>query len=257
VHALRELQLDCYRAFADGSHRCLLAQLTGVDPTVGIGIYTNNLLETRRKTLAASYPVVLSLVGEPCFRTLARDYGQDHPSTSGNLAGFGAHFPALLDRFYDGGRFAYLGDVARLEWACEAAIVAADAPPLDLGSLAGIPEERLGELRLHLHPSCRLVASRYPILTIWLANTEGRDDAIDLGVAEQVLVSRGGQGLALYPISVSDAAFVDALLGGHDLATACDRAESAAAGFDPAAALTWLARARLLVAPSPTQHINS
>lgn len=251
MHALRELQADCYRAFADGCHRSLLAQLAGADPTVGIAIYSNNLLEIRRKTLAASYPVVQRLVGEPCFRTLARDYGQDHPSTSGNLARFGAGFPALLDRLYAGGRFAYLGDVARLEWACEEAFIAGNAQPLDLKSLAGIPEAELGSLRLYLHPSCRLVDSRYPILAIWLANTEDRDGVIDLDVAERVLVARTGERLALYPITACHAAFIDALLHGHDLEQACNRGQSISEGFDPAAVLTWLAQTRLLVEPTP------
>lgn len=256
MHALRELQAECYRAFAEGSHRCLLAQLTGADPGLGILIYTNNLLETRRKTLAATYPVVLRLVGESCFRTLAHDYGQDYPSRSGNLAGFGTHFPELLERLYSGGTFGYLSDVARLEWACEEAFVAGNASPLDLASLAHIPEERLGSLRLQLHPTCRLVMSRYPILSIWRANTEGRDDMIDLHVPERVLVARSGQQLELYPVSASGAAFIGALLDGQDLDTACARAESAEVGFDPAEVLTWLARVGLLVEPTQNQLIT-
>jgi len=248
VHGLRELQKRCYDVFVGGDEQRLEGLILGADPASGIAIYQNNALETFTKTLTATYPVISRLVGPACFRTLSRDYMRERPSTSGNLARFGAAFPEFLDAIYRDGRFDYLMDVARLEWACEEAAVAADATRLDLTALSQVPESALPELRLSLHPSCRLIASIYPILTIWRANLDERDEDIPLDRSERVLVARSSD-VELHPLSREFARFIGALLEGSTLAHACQLAELDVAGFDPAPVLTWLARQGLLVEP--------
>jgi hypothetical protein len=68
--------------------------------------------------------------------------------------------------------------VARLEWAIDEANRAADsdlAADAVLAALSQVPAEALPELRLGLEPSCRLVASAFPLLRIWQVNQPGYD----------------------------------------------------------------------------------
>ena len=71
----------------------------------------------------------------------------------GDLQRFGCRFPAYLEHCYANSEYDYLPDVARLEWACEEVRTSPDAGSLNLGGLAGIPQERYPELGFWLHPA--------------------------------------------------------------------------------------------------------
>ena len=91
--SLRELQQNAYRAIVledDARGRGLNVSR--------LSVYRNNARETFRKTLAATYPVVRRLVGEQCFRGLARSYSHDFPSRSGDLGRYGAELATLLEK---------------------------------------------------------------------------------------------------------------------------------------------------------------
>lgn len=240
---LLELQRRCYDAFVLGRTESIASLVANDASMAGVCIYQNNALEVFRKTLAAAFPVVARLTGPDCFRTLSRDYMQACPSRSGNLEGFGARFASFLAATYRHTDYAYLSDVARLEWACEEALCAADAPPLDAARLANVAPDAVRSLEFQLHPSCRLVSSPWPVLSIWRANNaEVADERIihlDAG-AEAVLVCRTADGLMLHPLPSADAAFVAAFQDGAHLAGACDAAAGTDPGFDPGPSLRRL-----------------
>jgi hypothetical protein len=244
---LRELQVRCHEAFARDDVAALAPFVRGgrLSPSARVSIYRNNAREIFRKALAASYPTVAALVGHDCFRTLARDYVLSHESRSGNLIDFGEAFPELLTSLYGGGEFAYLPDVARLDWAMERAYHAADAAPTDLALLAAVPAERRDELRFVLHPALQLVASRYPIYSIWRMHQPSvESDVVRLDAgAEHVLVARYHDEVVLRLLNASDLEFITSLRNGNALAEA-----AASAAIDPTAALTLLAQLEQLVA---------
>src|SRR5689334_21117181 len=62
----------------------------------GLQVYRNNVFASLTEALAAVYPVVKRLVGEPFFNQLARRFIRRHPSRSGNLHDFGAELPAFI-----------------------------------------------------------------------------------------------------------------------------------------------------------------
>ena len=139
MHSLREVQTGFRAALFDEA--CSLdsgASALGIPAAVRLEVYRNNLRETARKTLAASYPVVARLVGQTCFRNLARAYVSRFPSRCGDLATFGREFPRLLESFYARGSFAYIAGVAALEWALVESEAAPEAEPLDLARLSGL-----------------------------------------------------------------------------------------------------------------------
>jgi hypothetical protein len=245
---LREIQQLAYRAivleegapFPAGSRDSRVT-------TARLAVYRNNARENFHKTLAVTYPVVQRLVGELCFRGLARSYMRDFPSRSGDLGQFGAELATLLDIYYRDTAFGYLADVARLEWAVAEAETAADALPFDLLHLASVSADDCAELRFALRGPVRLLSSLFPVFTIWEANQSADVRPVTLSNGpEHVLVTRGASGVQLHRLDTGTFAFARSLADGESLADACGAGEAAADGFDAATALKTLAQFEVL-----------
>jgi hypothetical protein len=208
-----------------------------------IGIYRNAVFANYRNALRASFPVVRRLVGEPFFNAAVDAFVQAHPSVSGDLNVYGDAFGEFLGSYPHAADLPYLADVARLEWAVDEAQRAADrvsAPDDVLAALAATPPERLPPTRLRLDPSCRLVASDFPILRIWQANQPGHenDDLVSLDEgADTLLVRRGADGVAVARTCAGEHAFLAALATGAPFGAALDAARGVDADFDLGAAL--------------------
>lgn len=140
-------------------------------------IYRRNLLANLGGALAATYPVVLRLVGEAFFGEAARQFVLAFPSRSGDLNQYGAQFPEFLAGYPHASGLAYLADVARLEWACHESYHAADAASLDFAALARVSAADHPRIRFSLHPAARLVRSAHPVAAIWEANQPHNDGA--------------------------------------------------------------------------------
>lgn len=184
---LRELQQDFAAAFretgVDGpaARRVLaaLAPMGDVPPTRSLDVYRRSVRAAVAQALAELFPVCAELVGEDCFRAIARHHGLEHVSRHPDLARLGESLPALIPRlgFLDG--VPYLADMARLELALQHAAVAPDAPPVaDPERIADALGERPDAWRLVLAPSATLIRTEHPIRAIWNAHREPeRDDS--------------------------------------------------------------------------------
>jgi len=168
VPSLAELQADFAAALADPTLPAPAGSGRRFDA------HRNNRAVSLIEALEASFPVVRRLVGNDFFRAAAKAYIRRHPPRTPVLLLYGETFGAFLEGFEPARGVAYLGDVARLEWARLNAFHAADAEPLSLARLAEVPQERLADLRFTLHPSLQLLASRWPVASLW-AVTGGSD----------------------------------------------------------------------------------
>src|SRR6476661_3449154 len=139
--------------------------------------------------LAARYPVINRLVGEESFRTVAYQYLLKEPPSAAMPQVFGATFPAFLRNIRQGASTEYLADIADLECAVAAAHHAAEARPVHASALSTLAPDRFDRFRMTLHPSLHLVASRFPVITIWGAN-RGGNGVIECWGAEAALVAR-------------------------------------------------------------------
>lgn len=199
--SLREVQQGFGEAIARGDFRAIAPHVVpnGLDPAARLRIYRNNHRETSVVALRSTYPVIERLVGAEYFRQAVFDYLAEHPSRSGCLDFLGQHWPSFLARRFEDTAYAYLADVARLEWACHEVLMASDHPPLDLEKLRAVPADRYPSLVFLLHPAVRLVESRYPVLRIWRANQPESDasEQIHLDEPERVLLTRAGDRVEL------------------------------------------------------------
>ncbi len=198
----------------------------GPDAARRFGIYHNNVNASLSAALAARFPVVERLVGEEFFRATALLFVERHPPRSPVLSKYGARFPDFLDRFEPVAALPYLGDVARLEWARAVAYHAADDHAINIASLSAMPADRLPDVRMTFHASTRVVASDYPIVSIWRTNTHdvvvrkiGPDPA-----AEAALVSRPALDVLVTPLPRGAARLIASLAEGSTLGTAAQDA---------------------------------
>ncbi|EEG09257.1 HvfC/BufC N-terminal domain-containing protein [Pseudogulbenkiania ferrooxidans] len=215
----------------------------------GLAVYRNNYRVGLIDTLAYAYPVLGQLVGEEFFRALAREYVKHHASHSGNLHRYGAALGDFLDSFEHVRHLPYLADVARLEWRVHHSYYAADSTTPDLAVLATLEPERWGELRFELADDVAVVASSWPIATLWLAHQP--DSGVPLperlgDSAETALVTRSAGTVSVERLDSAPAAFLLALQQGVTLEAATDAALRLGPSFDLQALLGQLLQRNLL-----------
>ena len=234
--SLRELEQAFASAILDDAPSVIRHVNDGTFPAARhLQVYRHNTFANLTDALAAVYPVVRRLVGEPFFEQSADGFIRRHPPRSGNLHDFGATFADFLTAFPGADNLAYLPDVARLEWACHQAFHAAEAAPLALDALGAVPPDSYGALVFQLHPSSRLLASAYPMLRIWQVNQPGFDGDptvnLDQG-AERLLVVRAGITVEIEKLDAGEYTLLSAFSASRTLAAASDEAHAADARFD-------------------------
>src|SRR5215471_10873591 len=139
--------------------------LVGPDGEPGVkrfAVYRNNVVVGLTETLKDAFPVVHRIVGADFFRVMARSYVMVEPPHSPILLDYGAGFPDFIRQFEPAAVLPYLADVARIERAWTEACHAAEACPIDPSAFTAISADWLPAIRLELHPSLRLVRSRFP-----------------------------------------------------------------------------------------------
>jgi hypothetical protein len=205
-------------------------------------VYRNNVLVGLIDALRANFPAVARIVGEDFFRAMARGFVRRNPPVSPILLDYGGVFPDFVAGFAPADSLPYLADVARIERAWLEAYHSPERTPLSPASFAAVPIEEVSDLCLDLHPSLRIVRSRFPALTIWGMNLgDGVPGPVDLDAGhEDGLVLRPAADVEVYAIPPGGADVVATLAGGGSLGEALRSALIAAPAFDLAAHLAGL-----------------
>jgi len=220
-------------------------------PTVQrFAVYRNNIVAGLTETLKVDFPAVCRIIGEDFFAAMARVYIVQHPPRSPVLLEYGGYFATFIDNFGPAESLPYLGDVARIERGWLEAYHASEATPLHPSALASVPSEQLHGIRFRLHPSVRLIRSKFPAFTIWSTNIEGgTPTAVDLGAGgENVLVSRSAAEIEIRRLSDGGVEFIRSVAEGN---TTCKAARAALAfdcSFDLSTMLTGMIEAGTFVA---------
>lgn len=202
-------------------------------------VYRNNVTVSLIDALEAGFPVVAKLIGAENFRNIAREYLRTEPPASPLMMLYGAGFPAFLASFPPLAKYAYLPDVARLEYALRESYHAADHTPIAPEALGEVAPEALERVRLTLAPSLRLLASPWPVHALWLYNmTEGAPKP--QASAQSVLITRASFDPEPLLLPQGADSFIAALQAGAPLGEAAETAAEAAPEFDLGAALGLL-----------------
>jgi hypothetical protein len=212
-------------------------------------VYRNNVVVGLIEALRASFPATRSIVGEEFFWAMARDYVVLEPPTSPVLFHYGDRFPDFIAQFEPAGTLPYLADVARIERAWTEAYHAPDQQALGADALAGTQSYRISDLCLMLHPSLRIVRSRFPSVRIWRMNVgDGLASPVDLeSGGEDALVVRPNGNVGVRSLPPGVASFVSSLAEGKTLMRATEAALNESYSFELSSNLAVLIAAGVFV----------
>lgn len=234
LRAQRAFLAAIYDAAEEGAAVPLLAGSAERNRAL-LQLYRGNAVANATKALTLVYPVLRQIVGDEFFGALVRVYWRAEPPASGNLNEYGAGFAGFLAGFAPAAELAYLPDVARLEWQVHQAYGAADHSPLGGESLAGLAQVDLAARHLRVQPALALLASPWPVASIWRQHQPGHPGAlsIDLATPECALVFRMDLQVRVEAIDAAEFAFWRACVDGLALAEAMTLTFDASAGFNP------------------------
>jgi len=247
--SLRDLQSAFASAVRGGEAELLESYVVedGIAPARRLGIYANNVRENFLATLEATFPVIARLAGRDWLRQSGVRYQRACPSRVGNLHYVGERYAAFLEADLAEAPYAYFADVARLEWAYQQVLVAADPAELDRASLAVVPPADYGGLIFELSPAARLVSSIYPLFAIWQSNRAeapaetGTAIRLDAGPSRVLILRRRDRDhVELRELPAGDFALLSAIARSRPLDAATDEALQSDPALDLAAALNRL-----------------
>ncbi|MQX37715.1 DNA-binding domain-containing protein [Roseospira navarrensis] len=207
----------------------------GLSPAQRVAIHRNNTLIGLTEALAATFPVVHTLVGEAFFAQAARAFIRAAPPTGPVLSAHGDGFPDFLAGFEPARALPYLPDVARLEWARSAALHAPDGVPVPHDTLAAVPPTLFPMARCAVHPSFRFVVSAWPVDRIWAMHQpdwpDGETVSLDEGGAT-ILLCRAEHAVRMARADRGTLSLLFALDMGQTLGTAAEAAAAASRAPD-------------------------
>lgn len=213
-------------------------------------IYRHHVFDSLSKALGATFSTVQALVGEGFFRGLSREYIAASPPAAPVLAEYGADFADFIAAHPRAQELVYLADAARLDWALTRAYASDGGEALGPEHLAAIAPEALGELRLALRAGASLLRSPWPIDRIWAVAHGKEDGTVDLaGGGVALVVMPRDDDASFARLSVGEWTLLEACDGCTGLAEALDRAVTADASFDFAAALPRLLALAVIATP--------
>jgi Putative DNA-binding domain len=210
-------------------------------PDERFAIYRNNVMVGLVNALEARFPATRKIVGDDFFKGAARRFAAAHPPRSPVMMFYGEGFPEFLASFEPAGEIPYLADIALLEAARTRTYHAADAEPLTAAVLAATAPDSLARTRFTLHPSLEIVASPYPIVTIWAMNSGEVDLApITDWRGEDALIVRPWREVEVRRLPAGGRIFLQSIAEGKPLKEAAKAALDADARFDLPANLAAL-----------------
>jgi hypothetical protein len=221
----------------------------GADATLRFAVYRNNVMAGLIDALGRNFSATRSIVGDEFFQAMADVFVRGSLPRSCLMHRYGEEFPQFLEAFEPVADMPYLADVARLERARTRAFHAADVAARDPSGLTGFSPDRLADLRMRLHPSCEILSSEHPIVTIWRMNAgESEPASIDPWEGESALVHRRDDEVCVLCLLPGEAAFMLALQAGGNLQLAAAQGSEASPVFSIEQALATLFQARVITA---------
>ena len=190
-----------------------------------LNVYANGYTARVREALAEVYESIYHVLGADQFSALSDDYSVCYGTDDYNLNFIGRHLPGFLQTLPLKEDFPFLPDLARLEWLIWQAFHSFDEPPFTHRELASIPLEEWDNARMIFQPSVQVVASPWPILTIWRARHDSaKSSAIINALAhpERVLVSRKGDQVQCELLNEAQYTLLQGLLNGKSLGAVCE-----------------------------------
>ncbi len=216
-----------------------------------LSVYRNGYFKTCADSLAASYPVVSSLVGEDYFRGLARAYVEAYPPNNGTLVGYGNHFAGFLRQRLDDHGLDYLPDAAAIDAAWLASFFADEVTALTATDVESMSAEGVdvSTLRVTLTPSTQIVSLKNDVVDTWIQIREQGELTSKISIRQadcSAMIWRLHGQIHIRALEPDESAFLSALAGVTTLESAANSAYQADPSFDLATTFAALLQNQVL-----------
>ena len=228
---LRTYQSTLIEVLQGGPSAELQHQLAVTDPVsqsesaTRMAVYQNNYAHSLTEALKATFPVMLRLIGDGLFSTVAIKYVKLNPPVSASLLNYGESFIDFLAKQPACKDLHYLEDVGHIEWLYLQCFHGDNIDCINMNHLLEEDENALPSVSFDWHPNCYLLSSDYPALTIWESNLDDEVTELDLSDVEPTrLLMYRDQALNVVPMQLHPIAylFCDELQHGKTIASAWD-----------------------------------
>lgn len=143
----------------------------GHDLTERLGIYQNNLKATANRAITIAYPVLEKLVGESSMRLLSQRLLKAEDFHTGDWGDWGEGLASIIETSELADDFPFLSDVAKFEWKRHRASRTPETG-FDRETLTLLESNDLNSLYIQLPRSLQLLASDFPVDTLWDAHQD-------------------------------------------------------------------------------------
>ncbi|HET9031561.1 MAG TPA: DNA-binding domain-containing protein [Dokdonella sp.] len=217
-----------------------------VDSDIGLSIYANAYGSRLREALENDHPVLARYLGDNLWAEFCNGYIEAHPSRVRSLRHFGAQGPAWLGSQSPFSEHPEISELAAFERGLLDVFDAADAQRLDWSVMQSLDAAVWPDLRLHFHPSLRLLPMQTNAVQIWRAlKDENRPPEVSDAPAPAHLLWRDEERVTRFrPADAVELAALDAcLLDAQNFASLCERlAQSQPVDEVPTLAVGFLRR---------------
>ncbi len=138
-------------------------------------IYADGYRIRLAQAIRSDYPVLLKLLGNFVFDSLAQAYIEANPPVSYNLDFYPHGFAGFVSKNCSN-RFAV--ELATLEAAVAEVFMLADSNALSMAEFSNITPENFADMTMKLRMSCRLIEFLYPV-SDWLSAARSQENLPD------------------------------------------------------------------------------
>lgn len=143
-----------------------------------LNVYKNTTRTAHLNALSDTFSCCELILGKRYFSQMANIYFKKYPAKSQNLNQYGDLFPDFCKQWIDNHiemeDFAYLPDLALLEYIFEQTYYIKDDSLFDFYAFSSLSEKQQQKVTLKLSNSVNLLQSKYPIFEIWDINQNNK-----------------------------------------------------------------------------------
>jgi hypothetical protein len=187
-----------------------------------LGVYRHAYSARLVEILGNDFPGLKALAGAEAFDKLARAYIAAHPSRGFSVRTIGRSLTEFLARTPPYAARRMLADMARFEWAMAHAFDAANAEPIGIEHMAGVPAPAWPSIRLDFHPSAMRVSMQTAVPTAWAAQNNGEPLADPVEDHRDWLLWRQDLDVKFRPLDQDESAALATAMAGEDFSAICE-----------------------------------
>jgi hypothetical protein len=189
-------------------------------PVDQLDVYREQFFLRHIGSFREDFPTLEHLLGAKKFEALCVAYLKAMPPATFALRDASDRMATFLEITAPYREDPLLEDCAKIEWAFIESFDAADAPPLDVSTIASIDEDAWDRAKILFHPSLRFVSMKYPAHTFRTAVRNGEKPPRPEAKPTKVVTFRGAESLRYLEVEPAAFALLTALSNGKMLGEA-------------------------------------